>query len=61
MIIVAISIMFAFLAENKIVGLKIYMPILAICLLTLLFDMICSIIFLKGRESKFTAEILKGE
>ena len=61
MIIVAISIMFAFFAENKIVGLKIYMPILAICLLTLLFDMICSIIFLKGRESKFTAEILKGE
>ena len=53
--------MFAFFAENKIVGLKIFMPILAICLLTLLFDMICSIIFLKGRESKFTAEILKGE
>lgn len=61
MVIVAISIIFGFLAEKTVIGLKILVPILIICLLTLLFDILCSIIFLKMRESMFLAETLKGE
>lgn len=59
--IVAISILFGFLAEKTVIGLKILVPILIICLLTLLFDILCSIVFLKMRESKFLVETLKGE
>lgn len=60
-IIAAISIMFGFLAESKIVGLKILIPILLICIFVLLFDILCSIVFLRRRESKFVVETLKGE
>lgn len=60
-LIVVISIFFGIFAESIVVGVNIIMPILIVSLFVLLFDILCSVMFLKGRESKFMAETLKGE
>ncbi|AOY74554.1 DUF1430 domain-containing protein [Clostridium formicaceticum] len=59
--IILISLAISFFISNKVVGIQILKPILASCLLALLFDTLCSALVLKGRESKFMVETLKGE
>lgn len=60
-VIVIISIIIGVFITNKIVGIKILYPILMISLLVLLFDMICTSVILKSRESKVMVKTLKGD
>lgn len=58
---IAIGLMIGFFIKNKVVGIQILKPIFVISFLVLLFDIFCSTLVLKSRESKLIAETLKGE
>lgn len=60
-VIILVSLMFANFVTNKIMGIQIIYPIIFISIIIVSIDILCSSVFLKGREIKFIVKTLKGD